>query len=339
MQNNISDFDELVINYFQRTLSEKDYQTLLQSMNTDEELKKRFLELKKIRAKSLLSLFESQKDANYKMLTGHLNIRQENSKIHPPPQSYFRILKWVAAVILLCLVSSIASLYIYNKKNTLRQESFISETIVPYGSQVQITLPDSSTVRLNAGSILRYNSAYNKNNREVFINGEGFFEVKKHQDIPFLVNAGEIKTKVLGTVFNVKAYSDDYKIKVGLQEGSINVYLNDEYTNNRILSPNEQLIYNKLDGTIQTNTIEAANISHWTTGKLYFEKSSLLEIFKTLERKYDISIIIESELADNDYFTGSINTDMNIVEMIDFLDVEKKYKWMRNEKAIVVSDK
>lgn len=338
MNTHINDFEKLLISYFQETLSGKERETLFQLLNSDESLKQQFLEFRKTRSKALVPYFESQKEANYKKLVDHLNFTS-SQKRKAKTQYSIRIIKWSAAVILLCLISSISSLYIYNKKDTQRQESFICETVVPYGSQVQITLPDSSTVHLNAGSVLRYNSAYNKNNREVHINGEGFFEVRKHHNLPFVVNASDLKIKVLGTVFNVKAYYNENEIRIGLKEGSVNVFIKEEFVNNRILRPNEELIYNKIDGSMKTNIINADDINYWTTGRLHFRNVSLREIFKALERKYDISIIVDSSSVNDDYFYGSLNTDMSVTEMIERLDVDKKYKWTRNGKTIYVSDK
>ena len=328
------DFHELMMNYFQGSMSEQDYEQLLFLVNSNEVYKEKFLEMKMIRAKSFIPHFEDQKNANYQQLLHTLNLKPVKTL-----NRYIATFKWAAAVIVLCVISSLVSLYVYQTSDNIRQESFICETVVPLGSQVQVYLPDSSVVHLNSGSILRYNSAYNKNNREIYLNGEGYFTVQKNKDIPFLVKAGDLNIKVLGTTFNVKAYEEDSRIEVGLIKGSINVFTQNEYSNNRILAPNEHLIYNKLTRTIHTSGVDAQSVYQWTSGVLYFNKSSLADIFKALERKFNVTIEIDSKQIVEDYFTGNINTELTVTEMIDFLDVEKKYIWKKDGKTIYIRDK
>lgn len=334
MNENEKEFHELMTDYFQGVMSEQECKQLLSLINSDQEYKSRFLEMKSIQGKSYIPFFEKQKESNYQHLLDTLDIKPVK-RVH----RHWLATKQVAAIAVLCVISSLVSLYIYRTTDTTRQESYTCETIVPLGSQVQVYLPDSSIVHLNSGSVLRYNAAYNRNNREIYLNGEGYFTIKKGNDIPFIVKAGNLNVKVLGTIFNVKAYEEENKIEVGLIEGSVNVYTNNEHVNNRILAPNEHLVYNKLTQAIQISPIDAQRTYQWTKGVLYFHKASLVEICKALERKFNISISPNSKHMTEDYFTGSISSELTITEMIDFLDIEKKYKWEKSGNTIYICDK
>lgn len=107
----------------------------------------------------------------------------------------------VAAIALLIFTTSIAGYYIYNDVAESNQEMALCQMEVPLGSQTKVILPDSSVVCLNSGSVLKYDPAFlRKKSREVYLIGEGYFEVQKNPEKPFIVHADDINVKVLGTV-------------------------------------------------------------------------------------------------------------------------------------------
>lgn len=155
----------------------------------------------------------------------------------------------VAAIALLILTTSIAGYYIYNDVAESNQEMALCQMEVPLGSQTKVILPDGSVVCLNSGSVLKYDPAFlRKKNREVYLIGEGYFEVQKNPEKPFIVHADDINVKVLGTVFNVRSYPEDSEIEVSLIKGKVNVFSTSETRDNVILAPDEQLTYDKRSG-------------------------------------------------------------------------------------------
>lgn len=94
---------------------------------------------------------------------------------------------------------------------------------VPDGAKSKITFPDGSIVWLNAGSKVKYDSNFAKASRKVELTGEGYFEVSKNKELPFVVSTGKLSVKVLGTKFNLKSYEEDSELKVTLKEGAVKV--------------------------------------------------------------------------------------------------------------------
>ena len=132
--------------------------------------------------------------------------------------SYAAIL--ISFITLNCLIHQY---YIHpSDQNILR----LSEIAVPNGSKTKLTLQDGTKVWLNAGSKIQYDSDFGKKNRLLKLSGEAYLEVAKDENCPFIVDAGEIKVKVLGTCFNVRAYKDNEEIKVALLRGSVEMETN-----------------------------------------------------------------------------------------------------------------
>ena len=98
-----------------------------------------------------------------------------------------------------------------------------TEIKVPLGAISEIILPDSSQVMLNAGSTIRFRSDYNSNNRDIQLQGEGYFKVAKNENLPLIVNTGNLKIKAVGTEFNVKAYPDEGIIETTLVSGIVEI--------------------------------------------------------------------------------------------------------------------
>lgn len=330
-------FEELMLEYLAGKLSKEDEPKLLHFLKSDAYYRRRYEEIAHLRAKSFIDRFEREKWANYDILSARLGLKKETEKKRIP---LWRSFSRVAAVALLVLTTSVAAFYIYRDVAEASLEGALCQMEVPLGSQTKLTLPDGTTVSLNSGSILKYDPAFlRKKNREVYLVGEGYFEVQKNAEKPFIVHADEIKVKVLGTVFNVRSYSDDPSIEVSLLEGKVNVFSKSETIGNVILAPNEQLTYDKKSGKMHHYHADASQASQWTTGRLSFVNASVPEIMKSIERKYDVRIVIHSKYMDQEVFSGSIRPELTIEEILNYIDVDNKYSWSRNGNVITITDK
>lgn len=208
-------------------------------------------------------------------------------------------LSGVAAAVLLMIALSLTGLF------DREQEVSVSLT-ADYGNRSEIVLPDGSTVKLNSGSEVTY--AYNpeKKVREVRFQGEGYFDVSKNKK-PFIVKmANGVEVKVLGTTFNLKAYSDDMTIQASLIEGRIEL----EHQNDKlILNAGEMAEFDK-----QTNKLRQVDgdLSHsygWLKNKLYMDNMSLADVCKYLERWYDIDISVQDNLGEEIRYNGVIQEE------------------------------
>lgn len=155
----------------------------------------------------------------------------------------------IAATVALLITSSIACYYVWNDIKSSAQDTVLCQMEVPLGSQTKVVLPDGSVVCLNSGSVLKYDPAFVRNkNREVYLVGEGYFEVHKNTEKPFIVHTEDLNIKVLGTVFNIRAYKEEPNIEVALVEGKVNVFSQSEEKGNIVLRPNQRAVYDKKQG-------------------------------------------------------------------------------------------
>ena len=194
-----------------------------------------------------------------------------------------------AAAIALVIVSSAVTLWMNSVFNEKPQMAFI-EHFVPYGEYGHFVLPDSSTVWLNAGSILIYPEKFEAKDRSVYLTGEGRFQVAKNKEKPFIVHTQQLNVKALGTIFNVQAYPNKEKVTATLEEGSVCVSSNTGTFQEHLLKPNEQFSYSKLSENFIVKKVEASEASAWKDGFLSFEDCKFGEIMAALERKYNVMI-------------------------------------------------
>ncbi|MGQ7871112.1 FecR family protein [Sunxiuqinia sp. sy24] len=190
--------------------------------------------------------------------------------------------------------------FVINRQDTLTSgsamhKSAVNQLIVPYGKNASIKLPDGTMAYLNAGSRLVYPSVFGDDRREVFLIGEGFFEVNHNKKKPFLVKSGDQEVEVLGTRFNVSAYPSDDFVETVLVEGKVKVRKNGIhlFENVYTLKPNQRAVYNKRQSEMRITSVDVQNYISWHEGYLNFETSDLNRIIKKLERYYDIQIILD----------------------------------------------
>lgn len=321
MQNREQQFKKLMTCHLSGDISDKDEQMLLDILNSDPYYKTLYNELVKTRAISQIPIIESEKTNNYKLLSELIN----NGFSHFILPVFLKNFLRIAAIIVFLFSTSLSSYYIYTKLST--SNNVLSyETIVPHGSQSKIVLPDKTTVWLNSGSKLKYNANYGKDNRTVELTGEAYFEVSKNKNKPFLVIANSIKVKVLGTVFNVRSYSNEKNIEVNLLEGKVDVSLNiDDSPDKLSLIPNQKVVYDKSEKTFTTSNTDASKAASWTTGKLCFVDASLQDIAKDLERRFDVKIIFKTQSIKNELYSGSLDLKQPITQILEYIDVDRKY--------------
>ena len=334
MKSEDKNFEDLMIDYLSGNISEMDQQHLSELLKSNRDFKMRFDEMLKIRAMSYVPGIEAQKQSNYNKILEQIN----DTPIFNNTRSRFSNFRNIVAIIALVISVSVASYYIYSDISSPADTAFQYETFSPVGSQTKIILPDSTVVWLNSGTSLKYNKAYGKKNREVTLVGEGYFEVTKDKSKPFIVQTDSLNVNVLGTVFNVRAYNDDADVTVNLIEGSVNISL-PKKVGLFSMKPNEKLVFNKQTKKIETSEVDASRSSLWTTGKLCFVDATLEQISKDLERKYDVKIQIASEKIKNELFSGSLNLNLSLKEVLAYIDVDKKFSINQSGDTIYIGIK
>ena len=178
----------------------------------------------------------------------------------------------------------------------------------------EITLPDGSMITLNESSRMTYSNAFDR--RNVLLDGEALFQVEHDSEHPFTVVASESLTKVLGTTFNVNAYTTD--ISVSLIEGSVAFVSPEE--EEVVLLPGETLNYDADHALLSKSAHETQNFDSWKTGILAFEQTSVQEVITDLEEYFDLDIKLENQSEVPCLFTGTFNNSSydEILEVLSF---------------------
>ncbi len=224
-----------------------------------------------------------------------------------PYKKIFRI-----AAVLIPLFILMGGYFLYHSGR-----SSMIEIYTAYGDEKYILLPDSSEIWLNAGSTVKYPKKFNEEQRLVFLDGEAYFSVRKNAGKPFIVETKQLSVKVLGTQFNVKAYSDDEKVIATLTSGKVQVTT--ETSEPQILKPNEQLIYNKKTNSLSITEIPADETTGWLAGQLIFSNTSFDEIIQTLERQFNVTIENKTTISSNKQYTIKFLENENLAEILDIL--------------------
>lgn len=183
-----------------------------------------------------------------------------------------------------------------------------NQLIIPYGKTSEVLLSDGTKVFLNAGSRLIYPENFTGKNREVFLEGEAFFEVKRDQSHPFTVQVEDIRIKVLGTKFNISAYYSDNLIETALAEGKVIIEQNSAglFETGIELVPDQLASFNRTTRKIDIKAVDTDNYTLWTKGILKFESTDLNRIVKQLERYYNIRFQISDPLLRDLRISGKL---------------------------------
>ena len=239
----------------------------------------------------------------------------------------------IAAVALIVLISSISIYYITS--NTMSQNNMV-EHFVGDGDQQQITLTDGTKVWINSGSLLIYPETFEGNTRTVFLNGEANFDVAKNKEKPFIVKTSNLDIEALGTVFNVKAYSELSKITATLEEGSIRVGTKDK-AESLILKPNEQIVYDSRTNEMKKNTVDAERISSWKDGYLVFQEAELNEVLHTISRKYNVLIKYDVQKHRGQTLTIRFSQGETLNQTLDILkEIMNNFDYKIEDKTVII---
>lgn len=242
----------------------------------------------------------------------------------------FRIRMAVAVLVPFLLMTGAFS-FVASRYGIFRSDE-MAEFVVPYGEQLNVVLQDGTRVQLNSGSRLQYPKSFGLFSRKVNLTGEAYFSVAKEKTRPFEVDLNDVKVQVTGTHFNATAYPDDNKIRVALEEGSVNI--TDRHDKTYCMKVGENAEYNRTTGFCKiAKTQEIATYTAWRTMSLNFYKTPLREILKTLERQYDVrfhtndsSILnIRFSIASDRVNAGEILNDLEEVSKIKFTPTKDNY--------------
>lgn len=220
---------------------------------------------------------------------------------------------------------------------TTKEDVITYQTLyVPAGQRAELLLPDSTRVWLNARSKLVYPISFGKGTRHVELNGEAYFDVIHNEKQPFVVKTSLMDIQVLGTEFNVTAYSGSSDFEVSLLRGSI-----------ELSSPNLSSGYRmkeKENIKLQNNKLISKNISdydyfRWKEGLICFNNESVATIIEKLKLYYDIDIEVYNPKFMNSRYSGKFRTKDGIEQVLKVLQIEHKFTYTKNNDLNLITIK
>lgn len=244
--------------------------------------------------------------------------------------SFVREVLKVAAVVAITVACGLY-FHLADKKELLSAMNTIS---VPVGQRVNLKLPDGTLVWLNASSEIVYPAVFSGGKREVQLNGEAYFEVTHNVENPFVVRTERCDIEVLGTKFNVDAYSGSNDFSTALMEGSVKVTGNDSSSRPVLLKPDQEVRLK--DGRLMVSSISDYDQFRWREGLVCFKDVAFNELMTRFEKCYGIQIIVENKHLEEYTCSGKFRISDGVDNALRILQRDARYTFERNEDNSII---
>lgn len=221
----------------------------------------------------------------------------------------------IAAALILGLITGILATFLFNK-----QEPVYYTAHSPRGSVSELVLPDSSVIFLNSGSRIRYTLESENKMREVFLEGEAWFDVERNKRRPFMVHTPLYDVAVTGTQFNVKAYPSENRVITTLEEGEVRLHSSDNVKLAGVvtLKPGEQATFSAKSKELNIQNVNPKYYTSWRNNKLIFINMDLSELIVLLERKFGVDIEVKDESILDYHCDGTFKNE-TIIEILQII--------------------
>jgi len=305
----------LLIRFITGKCFEAEKEEVTNALLQDETLKKEYIALKNVW--SLTRIVEDEGKNDYAD-----EYQQISRKIN---KTRLKIIFRYAAVItaIFCAGSILAYLVTKNDFNkTANIESRVkTRFVVPLGQTAELQLPDGTMVWMNSGTVLSYSSDFSPVNRNITLDGEAFFSVTKDADHPFNVKTSSVNIKVLGTSFNVEAYTDNlHEVNTTLVSGKVEI---DDVNNKKIgeLIPGQIARYDKQKGTVSIDNTDTSYYTSWKNGFIIFNNTPLEDITQKMERWYNVKFVFGNPKIKSLRYSGTILRGKPIDQILEIMKI------------------
>lgn len=245
---------------------------------------------------------------------------------------FFPFFRYAAAASVLFIIA--LSAYLFSETGTVEMVTLSTTDQIR-----EIILPDGSNVVLSHYSSITYPCEFKGDTRNVILQGEGYFDVSKDKEHPFIVEAHDIQVKVLGTQFNIQAYSNDPDIKTTLLEGSVAIS-NIRNDNSIILQPDETGIFCKESAKLyQKSNPNAKDDIAWRNNNIIFNDLALSQIATNLSNYYNIEIKITDNNLKKYKLTARFENGESLDDILSLLQAVGNFSYTKNSRAIIIEPK
>ena len=231
--------------------------------------------------------------------------------------------------------STVLSYLPVNNKSGLSQDIVYNKLSVPKGGEYRIELEDGTKVWINSASRLRYPVVFSGNIREVYLEGEAYFEVQREGDRPFIVHSGEQKVTVLGTSFGISCYASEANDYTTLVSGKVKVDF-ERGKQSFVLEPGMQVAYNKESGVAMERKVDVAEFVAWKDGKYIFKQKRLEDILSTLSRWYDFEVFYRNEDVKYVLLSGELRRFDDFSYLLRLIERTSDVKFVIDKKVVQV---
>lgn len=203
----------------------------------------------------------------------------------------------------------------------------------PAGGQYQLTLPDGSHVWLNAASSLRFPTAFNGHERNVTLTGEAYFEIAQHANSPFKVRANDVEIAILGTHFNVMAYTDEHNITTTLLQGAVKVHSPGKAV---LLKPGQQALFDHSTKGLQVSAADTESAVAWKNGYFSFSNENIQSAMRKIARWYNVDIEYRGDVTHKALW-GTISKFEDIHEVLSMLELTGTMHFSMEGRKVIVT--
>ena len=236
----------------------------------------------------------------------------------------------IAAVIALTLGGS----FIYRQMQTEQTPIALQTITVPAGQRINITLADGTNVWLNARTTIQYPITFNEKERLVKLDGEAYFDVTKDKSKPFIVQTDNYNVEVLGTQFDVNAYSETGEFETTLMSGSVKVASVSDSTQKITLKPNNKVFLQ--DGKLHVTAVDDYNPYRWKEGLICFKNETFTSIMKDFEKYYGLTIQVKNKNVFKYVYTGKFRQTDGIDYALRVLQKDIKFTYQRDDENQII---
>ncbi|OJJ22164.1 hypothetical protein BKI52_08995 [marine bacterium AO1-C] len=240
-----------------------------------------------------------------------------------------KLYRWVAAAVVLVTVGVVGWLVTQDSQNQWVTKFSETRQVMP------MTLADGSKVWLNKNSQLRFPKQFDQKERKVFLEGEAFFEITKNPKVPFLIEAGNTTTKVLGTSFNIKATKASNEVKVSVATGKVAFYATKRPEQTVLLTKDQQGVYRKTQKQVIKKESYDANEITWQSGVMVFKKMKLSKVIQVLSTRYGKPVKLENEALNDCELTTTLDK-LPFKEAIEVIALTMNISFQINENEAIL---
>lgn len=244
-----------------------------------------------------------------------------------------RMSRYAAVASILMLL---ASAFYYFSASSIKDPDIIYQQLcVAKGESEEVILPDGTVVFINSDSKLKYQENFGETSREVFLEGEAWFDVSHNEDKPFIVHTQENDIRVLGTAFNVYAYPDENIFRTSLERGKISL----AHNNGKEIELKVNQTYVLLKNTNEITLCESANVevySAWKNGDIVFKNHKFTEILKTLERTHNLTFILQNKNVGKCNYTGCFTTKDDINSILAVIKLPTPFEYEIHKDTVII---